>query len=247
MASVSFGLMRFVLLAFALLCACPVAAGPPYDTDDPEPTDTGQWELYLATSLDGLGDLYEGEEGLEVNYGPARDVQVGISTPVAFSHNPSTEAGLGDIELSAKYRFFNDEASGLQLAVFPAFTLPTGNNGFSAGQVTGHLPVWAQWGKGKWSVFGGGGYQYNPGAGNRDFGYGGIAVTRDMTERLAIGFEATREGPTAIGDRATTGLGAGMKWRLKAPLSLLLRGGPSFEDGGGPADYHIYLALGLDF
>jgi hypothetical protein len=49
----------------------------------------------------------------------------------------------------------------------------------------------------------------NPGAGNRDFWQGGLAVTRTVTPRLSIGGEATLEGPNEVGGRRTAGVDLG--------------------------------------
>ena len=126
-------------------------------------------------------------------------------------------------------------------------TLPTASNGMGNGKVTGFLPVWAQKDAGPWSVFGGGGYAINPGSGNRNFWTGGIAVSRQVGKKLLIGLEADRQGADTVGGNASTSLGMGVIWQLKAPFRLLASGGPTFEDGGGRAGFHMFAALGLDF
>jgi len=40
-----------LVLALSVATAPPSIAGPPYVTDDPEPTDTGHWENYLFTEI----------------------------------------------------------------------------------------------------------------------------------------------------------------------------------------------------
>jgi hypothetical protein len=114
-----------------------------------------------------------------------------------------------------------------------------------ARHVTALLPVWAQKDFGKWSVFGGGGYAINPGAGNRDYWSGGVAVTRRFGERLSVGLEADRQGPDTIGARAATSLGLGAIYDLGGHLRLLASGGPTFDDGGG-GGFHAFAALGID-
>ena len=109
------------------------------------------------------------------------------------------------------------------------------------------MPVWAQKDAGPWSVFGGGGYAINPGSGNRNFWTGGIAVSRQVGKKLLIGLEADRQGADTVGGNGSTSLGMGLIWQLKAPFRLLASGGPTFEDGGGGAGFHMFAALGLDF
>ncbi|MEQ1492229.1 MAG: hypothetical protein ABL932_16925 [Terricaulis sp.] len=125
-------------------------------------------------------------------------------------------------------------------------TLPTASNSMGAGEVTAFLPVWAQKDFGPWSVFGGGGYAINPGAGNRDYLSGGIAVSRQMTERFTLGVEIDRQGADTIDGDASTSLGVGAIYQLHAPYRLLASAGPTFADNG-ETGFHAFVALGLDF
>lgn len=238
-----------LLAVIALIIPTAALAGPPFMTDDPEPTETGHWEIYgPLVEIEGRGDTFGGATGVEVNYGAAPDLQITAGLPVGFEHdNTGWHWGRGDLELSAKYRFYHDEAAGLSVAAFPGVTLPTASNGMGNGKVTALLPVWLQKDSGNWSLFGGGGYAINPGAGNRDYWTGGVAVTRQIDDRLLLGVEADRQGPDAVGGRAATSLGVGAIYQLKAPFRILAAGGPTFVDGSGAAGFHVFVALGLDF
>jgi hypothetical protein len=167
---------------------------------------------------------------------------------MAYSHDGTgMRWGVGDVAVSVKYRFYHDEGAGIQIAVFPGMTLPTASYGMGNGKITGLLPVWVQKDTGPWSVFGGGGYAINPGDGNRNYWTGGIAVSRHVTSKLLIGIEADRQGADTVGGNGSTSLGIGAIYQMKAPFRLLASGGPTFEDGGGAAGFHAFLALGLDF
>lgn len=242
-------LTAIALLAVMTLPGAPLLAGQPFLTDDPEPTDPGHWEIYgPQLEAEGKGVEFSGTLGTEISYGAAPNLQISVGLPAVFDHDASGWSwGAGDIELSAKYRFYNDEAAGLQIAVFPGLTLPTATNGKGAGHVTGLLPVWFQKDMGPWAVFGGGGYAINPGPGNRDYWTTGLAVTREMSKHLLIGVELDHQGPDVIGGHGSTSLGAGAIYQLKAPFRLLVSGGPTFEDGGGAAGFHMFLALGIDY
>jgi len=218
-------------------------------TDDPEPTETGHWEVY-APLVDGEGNgaNFEGSAGVEINYGAAPNVQITVGLPIAYAHDSfGTEWGAGDVAVSLKYRFYHNEDLGLSVAVFPGVTLPTASDGFGAGEVTGFLPVWFQKDSGAWSVFGGGGYAFNPGAGNRDYWTGALAVSRQITPRFSLGVEVERQGADTVGGSATTSLGVGAIYQLDAPYRLLASAGPTYEDDGGATGFHTFLALGLDF
>jgi hypothetical protein len=224
-------------------------AGPPFLTDDPEPTETGHWEIYAPLMEgEGRGADFEGTVGTELNYGAAPDLQLSLSLPVAYSHDArGWRWGAGDIEVSAKYRFFHNEDAGLSVAAFPRATLPTGGGGLSTGKVSALLPIWAQKNAGPWSIFGGGGFAINPGAGNRNYWTGGIAVTRTFTERLLLGVEVDRQGADKEGQTGSTRVGLGAIIELRPPLRLLASGGPTFDDAGGSAGFHGFVAVGMDF
>jgi hypothetical protein len=239
---------RWALALVVGLTAGAAQAGPPFLTDDPEPTETGHWEIYApAVDAAGHGGDYDGALGAEINYGAAPNVQLTVGLPSAFVHDADgLHAGRGDLELSLKYRFFNDEGSGFSVAVFPALTLPTASHRLGAGRVTGLLPVWAQKDSGPWSVFGGGGYAINPGAGNRNYWTGGLAVSRRFNEALLVGLEADWQGRDTDGGRSSTSLGLGAIVQLDRHLRLLGSAGPTFVEGERTTGFHAFLALGID-
>jgi hypothetical protein len=175
-------------------------------------------------------------------------VQVTIGVPLAYAHDHSgMHSGLGDLEVSVKYRFYHDETAAISIAAFPGMSVPTATHVLGSDHVTALLPVWGQKDFGPWSVFGGGGYAVNPGKGNRNYWTGGVALTREVSDNLLIGIEADRQGADELDGRASTSLGIGAIVQLPKPLRLLASGGPTFRDGGGAAEYHGFLALGLDF
>ena len=243
----SYARLRALVVAAALVPAT-AHAGPPFLTDDPEPTDTGHWEIYAPLfEAEGSGADFEGAFGAEINYGPVKDVQLTVGLPVAYTHDAEGwRGGAGDLKASVKYRFYHNKAAGVQIAAFPGITLPTASNGMGAGHVTALLPIWAQKDLGKWSVFGGGGYAINPGAGNRDYWTGGVAVTRQFGDHLLAGLEADRHGADTVDGRAVTSLGIGAIFDLPGSLRLLASGGPTFDDDGSKG-FHAFAALGLDF
>jgi hypothetical protein len=240
--------LRAVSAIAALVLPAAAIAGPPFLTDDPEPTELGHWEIYAPLlEASGTGSDYEGGLGAELNYGLVKDVQLTVGVSGAFAHSGGrTKWGAGDLEASVKYRFFRDERRGVQIAAFPGITLPTGSNAMSAGRVTALLPVWVQKDSGRWSVFGGGGYAINPGPGNKDFWTGGVALTHQFDDRLTVGLEADREGASEVGGRGTTSLGLGAIYDFPGPLRLLASGGPAFN-GANSSSFHAFLALGIDY
>ena len=229
----------------ALASAGAALAGPPYVTDDPEPTRTGGWENYAFVSGANTPGDTAGEAGVQLNYGGARDLQLSLDLPLAFDGAHSLRAGGGDVAASAKYRFIH-QAEGSwapDVAVFPAVSLPTGAGAFHTGHVSWFLPAWAQKDFGKWSVFGGGGYDLNPGAAQRNYGLVGGAVTRSFSKRLNLGIEVYHETPQTVGGPAITNLGFGAIYQLTKHWALMASGGPGLQAAGRSETSAFYASL----
>jgi len=234
-------------LAALMLGGSGASAGPPYATDDPEPTDRGHWEVYAFASGAQSHSNFEGAAGFDLNYGPAAGVQLTATLPIEYAADGGGRAGFGDIEMGVKYRFFQRADAGFSIAAFPRLILPTARSGFGTGRVRLLLPIWAQQDIGDWSLFGGGGYTINPGPGNRDFWQSGLALTRTVTPRLSLGAEMFHETASEVGGHGTTSVNVGGVYRLGGPFSLLFSGGPGFEHRRDGAQLNAYVALGLGF
>lgn len=239
-------ILRLAALALAGVAA-PAIAGPPYLTDDPVPTDTGHWEIYAFTAGEGHRSTIDEDAGLDLNFGPIQDVQLTATLPLSFSHTPveGWRGGTGDVEFGIKYRFVHEEKAGFSAAIFPRVILPTASH--APGEKARFLlPLWVGKDfKGGTSLFGGGGYEINPGAGNRDFWQAAIAVTQDLGKAVSLGAEIIRQGPDSVGGSDQTRAGVGSIIKLTEHDNLLLSGGPTWADHR--AGYHFYAALGLNF
>jgi hypothetical protein len=114
----------------AILLPLTVWAGPPYITDDPQPTDTGHYEIYFfgegASSRDGR----DGSAGVDFNYGAAPNLQLTAILPIAWN-TPAGGAGAtgpGNVELAVKYQFLHQREAGVDAAFFPRVFLPAGSS-----------------------------------------------------------------------------------------------------------------------
>src|SRR5277367_5925419 len=105
--------LRPILASLVLAGLCSLSlfgralAGPPYLSDDPEPTDYRHFEIYTFSNGTVTGDGTSGEAGIDFNYGAAPNLQLTAVLPAGYdfgSASPSV-AGLSNIELGAKYRF----------------------------------------------------------------------------------------------------------------------------------------------
>ena len=229
--------------AGATLFAAPVFAGPPYTTDDPEPTRTGGWENYVFISgVQTPGDT-SGQAGIELNYGGAKDLQLSLVLPLGVDHAAHTEVASGQVQIQAKYRFLHQSKFLPDVAFFPALVLPTQARGLGPTRLGVFLPLWAEKDFGDWSTFGGGGVDINPGPGNRNFTLVGWALTRQVTKKLNLGVELWRESPNRIGAASLTALAGGVVWQLSKHYALMGTAGPGLQGDrrAGPAVFYLSL------
>jgi len=242
--------MRNKLLALTLLAlAAPAVAGPPYVSDDPEPTDQKHWEIYLFATGGGREGETAADAGLDLNYGAAKDLQLTAVLPLSYDRTGgTTRFGAGDVELAAKYKFLHQKKGSWlpDVAFFPRAFVPTAGSGLGSGRVQVLLPLWAQKDLGPWAVFGGGGYQVNPGPRNRDYWLTGIGLTRAVTKKLILGAEIYHHGPDAADGKAFTGVNAGLSYKIAGPYSFLLSVGPGLQHRREEGRYAVYTALKLD-
>lgn len=236
--------MRRLIASTVLAVATPAAAGPPFVTDDPVPTDFRRWEIY------GYGEGLlrrhgaESEVGVDLNYGALRDVQLTATLPYAARADGVNRLALGDVELGAKYRIVHQhDGSALpDISVFPRLSVPTaGRRG--AGRVGAQLPVWAGKDSGGWSLFGGGGYAINPGGGRRSYWFTGVTLARKIAERTSLGVEVFHQGRDAADGTPSTLVGLGATRAIAARWSVLAAGGAFTAHTDEHGRYRLYLAL----
>lgn len=243
------GYVALLLIGTAALDAGRASAGPPYVTDDPEPTDAGKWEVYGFGTGTAFRHGSDGESGFDINYGGAKDLQLSAVVSLAYQRDDGdrSHTGLADTEVGGKYRFLHQQPGSWMpdVSLFPKILLPTADHRFGSGKVGLTLPIWAQKDFGAWSLFGGGGWTLNPGADNRDYGYGGIALTRQVTRTLSLGGEVYHQSADAIDSRSSTSLGLGASWQVAPKWSIIGSGGPLIEHRATAGEYAVYLALEL--
>jgi len=232
--------------AAACAVAAPALAGPPYITDDPEPTDLGHWEVFAyASGVHAAGDT-AGEGGVDINYGAAKELQLNLVVPEAYDKAAdATSAGMGVVQVAAKYRFAHQDKDGLMpdLAIYPRLFIPTASRRFASTRPNVFLPVWAQKDSGPWSVFGGGGWQYNPGPDNRNFWFSGLTVARDITERFNLGAEVYHQTADTRDGKHFTGANLGVIYKVTDHWALMASGGPGLQNAAEGGRWDFYLAL----
>jgi Putative MetA-pathway of phenol degradation len=239
-------------------------AGPPFLTDDPEPVDYDHWEINnYSSSVFAKGATFAAAPGSDINYGILPEIQahVNVALAVSSTSGDGTSYGPGDLELGVKYRFLDAKPEDWwpQIAVYPFLDLPTGDasRGLGTGSVHAFLPLWLQKSFGKWTAFGGGGYWFNPGPGNRDYWFAGGVLMRQVTGELQLGVELYHETKSStnapgtpgfpIGTEDTTGFNIGGIYDFDKTYHLLFSAGRGLENAAASNEFSYYIALRITF
>jgi hypothetical protein len=234
-------ILPWLLASFAL----GVRAGPPFLTDDPDPVDLNHWEFYIFGQGDRTPDanVILGP-AFEFNYGVAPDTQIHLIAPIADVSSPNAgwTSGYGDTEVGIKYRFLRETDSRPEVALFPLAELATGNSarGLGNGRTWYELPLWAQKTLGSWTLDGGGGVALNSASGQRNYGYAGLLVQRDVGKLLTLGAELFQEGAATSAGHASTIANVGGYVKFTEKFNLLLSAGRSLS-----GERHTVWYLGL--
>jgi len=242
---------RPVQITALLACAISSAAfaGPPYITDDPDPTETGHYEIYLFASGTRTQDGKDGAFGLDMSYGAAPDLQLSLTVPVAFE-NPNGGpfiGGVGNVEIAAKYRILHQEANGIDLSVFPRVFLPSTSDRVGDQHASLFMPVWIGKHMGQWTTFGGGGCAFNDDADAKDFCLVAWAVTCRVHDNLELGAEIYHQTPDAVGALHTTGLGFGARYDKSETLHFVGSFGPGIQNADETNQLSAYAAVLFTF
>lgn len=201
---------RVAAVLFLLGTATGLRAQQPFLTDDPGVTPGGKfhfesYEQYAVLSKNARPGLAQSTTNLVLQYGLPAGVEVNVDIPLLLIVNDRTSQnafGLGDLDLAAKVRVF-DEKPGSPwpaVAVTAAVELPTGNstNGLGSGYTDfGFNTIYQK-------TLGIGttlqvnvGYQLNGNTLTGDIGIrtpgrilsGGVSVARDVAPFLRLGLD----------------------------------------------------------
>jgi hypothetical protein len=237
------------LIAITMVLVRPAVAGPPYLSDDPEPTEYKHFEIYTFTNGTTARDGTTGEAGIDFNYGAAPDLQLTATLPVGFDHATSgkTKIGLGNIELAAKYRFLRQDTFGLDVSIFPRVFLPNGSESVGDNHASLLLPIWVQrdWANG-WSTFGGGGCVVSARS-TQNFCLAGAVLTYQVLPKLQIGPELFHQTADASGTPATSSIGFGARYDLNETYHLLGYVRRGIQNTNETDQYSWYAAILFTF
>lgn len=244
--------LRAALLIGSLYCA-PAVAGPPFVTDDPEPVGLHAWEVNYGATFRRRGDgTYGALPGIDLNYGAYPGVQMHAQPQMAYANGDGSRAyGVGDTELGIKYRLTpsTDDERAWMLSIYPMLELPTGSarRKLGAGAHSIYLPIWAQRIRGKWTVFGGGGYWLNSAPDTKNAWAGGVTILYQFSERMQFGGELFGTTPDAVGGRASALFNVGGVYAATRDMSILLSAGRGVRNAATTNQGAVYLGIQIKY
>jgi hypothetical protein len=249
---------RWTLLLLFLLSTAKLWAGPPFQTDDPEPVDFRHYEFYTFGTVSST-PVETDPNGVEFefNWGAIPNIQIHAvagfgairpaNNPIYFPGGVGPSAyGVIDTELGVKYRFIKQTKHRPEIGSFTMLELPTGSysKGLGVGRIWYKLPIWVQKDWGHWTTYGGGGYQIVHQTDYRNFPYGGWLIQRDVGKKLQLAVEVFSHAHEGFGTpqtQAATLIDAGGYYKFKNPgLQLLFAYGHSVA---GQTENYAYLGL----
>lgn len=238
----------FILLVVG---AQTVWAGPPFVTDDPEPAEYQHGEIYVSSVTARNSSGTSGTlPHLEFNYGLLPDVHVHLIVPFAYN-KPSGESmkwGYGDTELGVKFRFVHETDTIPQIGTFPIVVLPSGDSSKGLGESGTRvlIPIWLQKSFGPWTVYGGGGYWYNPGQDKKNYWQTGVAVMREISKTVSVGAELFDFTARVKGEKSETGFNIGSVINVTDDHHILFSAGRDFR-GTDKNKYTMYIGYQFTF
>jgi len=249
------------LFAWPCVCMCalmsvglPAHAGAPFITDDPGTTPSGHFEIDLAATHGRLrGETSGSLPSLEVDYGAGSALQLHVVAALAYTRpdGGSTRFGYGDTELGAKLRLLDEDEQSWRpaAAFFPLVEAPTGNvrQGLGTGRVRAFVPLWLGKSISGSSVFGGGGYWFDPGPQDRNWWFLGLGATRKLSEVFALGGEVFHASARRPGGKDGTGFNLGGTYDFTEHHHLLVSAGRGIRNGTTTNQFSGYLACQLTF
>lgn len=251
-------LLALCLLALALISSVSALAGPPFQTDDPEPVEFRHYEFYIFGSSDGTPvETDFSAPAAEFNWGAAPNLQIHVVLPLGAilpSGNPAylpagagpNAYGLTDTEIGAKYRWVKETRYRPMIGTFTMVEAPTGSysKGLGVGKTWYKLPVWLQKDWGPWTTYGGAGYEIVPQTDYRNFAYEGWLLQRDFGKKWTLGAEIFHHGVEGLATpqtRAATMIDFGGYYYFRNPgFQLLFAYGHSVA---GQTENYAYLGL----
>jgi hypothetical protein len=217
-------------------------------TDDPGTPGSGAWEInfaYLEQRTDQ--ELLRSFPHVDFNYGLGGHIQLKYETGWLFAEAPlgsSAKSGLDDSLFGVKWRFLDQERSGVDMSVYPQLQVENSTGSVSRGIADPgpnlFLPVEISHDFGKTRLVGEVGYQYFHAQDNQ--WVVGILGALEMSDTFELLAEVRSYSEKFLngGDLI---LNVGMRLALSTKLKLLASAGTGFTNGPGTTTFIAYLGV----
>jgi hypothetical protein len=216
-------------------------AGPPFNTDDPQPVLYKHWEFYISSISKFQPDVWSGTSPhFEINYGLIPNMQVHLLLPVNYNyiqpHN--VKFGYADTEFGVKYCFISETDNRPQIGTFPIIEIPTvKNDEFSNGKAKVFIPVWVQKSWNKLTTYGGIGYWINPGTGNKNSIFCGGELQYDFSSFVTLGGELYFQSASTVDGKSVIAFNIGGSLNANQKMHFIFSFGHSLMNENSFSTY----------
>ena len=244
-------LLRCSVLLLIAVVRLHAQGGPPFITDDPGTPGDKHWEINVAWTHESRpGENTSELPLLDINYGVGDRLQLKYEASYLVVHESGEprETGPSNSLIGVKWRFYDEEKSGVTISTYPQLELrnPGSNSaarGLTADETTVLLPLEFQREKDGWGV-------------NADLGavlptksaagwFYGIVFGHELNDRLEVGVELHGEGSSGL-QRTELAANLGARWKLNERCVLLAALGRELHNHFEPrASLLSYLAVQL--
>lgn len=241
------------LTAAALLFGPEPAAlpqgGPPMLTDDPGTPGPGAWEINIAYLEQRTRDeqRLRSFPHVDFNYGLGERIQLKYETGWNFLNTPETngvKSGLDDSLLGVKWRFLDQDRSGVDMSIYPQLQLENSSSAVSQGIAEPgpnlFLPIEIAHDFGAIKLIGEIGYQFFRSQANEwVVGMLGAVEPADSLELMA---EVRSYSETFV-NRGDVIVNFGLRRALGPKIKLLASAGTGLTNGAASTSFIAYLGI----
>jgi hypothetical protein len=242
------------VLGLGVSAAVLAQGGPPFVTDDPGTPGDRRWEINVAFVAEKRG----GEQRLatplvDANYGWGDRIQLKLEVPwvVQSTREEPVRNGLGNALLGVKWRFADEEKSGIAVAFYPQVEInlvsSSASRGLAERRTSLLLPLAFEKNLGPFSANMEIGHQFREG--EKGLWFGGLALGRGLSDRLEVLAEVFGLASARFAGVEFSG-NIGGRWKVGRRLVLLvsvgtgIRGSPDQPRAGLLTYAGIQLLLG---
>jgi len=244
---------RWLAVLFLCLNSVPSAfaqGGPPMLTDDPGTPGSGAWEINIAyLEQRTQQELLRSFPHVDFNYGLGERIQLKFETGWLFVEAPqgsSVKSGLDDSLFGVKWRFLDQERSGIDMSVYPQLQVENPTSSVSRGIAEPgpnlFLPVEISHDFGKARLVGEVGYQYFRAQENQwvvgVLGALEVSDTLELMAEIRSYSEKFLNGGDVI-------LNTGLRLAMSSKVKLLASAGTGLTNTPGATTFIAYLGVQL--